>query len=88
METYRRLLHEPAPEVMRALTLKEEGRDWGRHVATGTELETEGVWIGNNKGSQPNLRNLHDKEMMPKEQELEFRAIMEFSVSEPMNHEQ
>lgn len=63
---------------MRALTLKEEGRDWGRPKATGTELETDGVWIGNNKGLQPNPRNLHDKEMMPKEQELNSEQSCSF----------
>lgn len=65
----------------------ERGRE-GLGETRGNRYRIEGVWIGNNKGSQPNLRNLHDKEMMPKEQELEFRAIMEFSVSEPINHEQ
>lgn len=67
--------------------MKEEGRD-GKCMATHPDLETDRVWVGNNKGSQPNLRSLHDKEMMPKEQELEFRAVMEFSLPEHMNHEQ
>ena len=47
----------------------------------GPDMETDGVWVGNDNGSQPNLRSLHDKDMMPKELEFEFRTIVEFSLS-------
>ena len=45
---------------------KREGRDH-RIMATCTGLETDWMWMGNDEDSLPNLRGLHDRDMMAKE---------------------
>lgn len=75
----RLLLHEPVQEGVRTPTVT-AGRGL-RVTVTGTSLEIDWTWVGNDEDSQPDLGSLHDKDMMAKEQGLGFREVTEFSLS-------